>query len=199
MDETIETYNKAAEAYAEKFNSIGSRQHDIERAIQLWGKMKKPAVVEWGCGNGRDAAVICEFSSSFVGIDASSEMIRLAQTDLPDIHFEVADIGTYETPANTDIIFAFASLLHFDKVAVRSILKRAHAKLNDEGLVYISLKQAPYEERIVTDTYGDRVFYFYERKDMDDLAEGLYEIVHYEEKELKEVQWLTCGLKKKPL
>src|SRR5690606_13277008 len=123
MNTTIDTYNKAASAYADKFNGIGSRREDIERAFTLRNKDSECAVVEWGCGNGRDAQVILEHTSQYIGIDASEEMIVLARQGLPDAEFSVADIASFDLPPDTDIVFAFASLLHFSKSENRAILQ----------------------------------------------------------------------------
>lgn len=197
MNATIDTYNKAAQAYADKFNSIGSRREDIERAFALRNKNSECSVVEWGCGNGRDAQVILEFTHTFTGIDASEEMIALAKEALPEADLRVADIATFEIALGTDIIFAFASLLHCSKDAFTAILASVHPKLSQEGILYISLKRAPYEERIVTDEYGPRTFYFYERADIEEVSAGLYEVIWYDEQLLKGVEWLTVALRKK--
>ena len=141
--------------------------------------------------------MILEYTENYIGIDASEEMIALAKKALPATDFRVADITTFETPMNTDIVFAFASLLHFDKKANAKILAKTHAALSPEGIVYISLKRDPYEERIVVDDFGPRTFYFYERKDIEEMIEGLYEIAWYEEQLMKEIKWFTVALRKK--
>jgi len=197
MQTTIDTYNRAAEAYAQKFNSIGSRRVDVERAFALFGGDKTaPVVVEWGCGNGRDASVILEFTTHFVGIDASHEMIELAKADLPDANLQVADISTFEIPHQTDIIFAFASLLHLDKKAIQDVLEKQYEHISSGGIIYLSLKRAPYEEKIVIDDFGSRTFYYYERKDIEEFSKGKYELVFYKEHEMKGVNWLIAALRK---
>lgn len=80
---TVETYNKAARAYAEKFARIGSRADDIERTFAAWGGEKDPSVLELGCGDGRDALEICKRTKKYIGIDASKEMIAIAREEVP--------------------------------------------------------------------------------------------------------------------
>lgn len=198
MDErTINTYDKAASTYAQKFNTIGSRRGDIERAFSLLGKQpEESSVVEIGCGNGRDAAVITEFTKRFVGIDASKEMIQLAREYLPNVDFQVADIAEFDIPQETDIVFSFASLLHFSKEEIQEILHVYYKRLSDNALVYISLKRAPYEKRVIEDEFGPRVFYFYEKVNIRKFTEDLYELVYYDEQIRKEVDWLTAVLRK---
>jgi trans-aconitate methyltransferase len=196
MHDTIATYNKAAKAYAEKFNGIGSRESDVASAVLLWGGARRPKVVEWGCGNGRDAAVILRYADSYVGIDASEEMISLARAQVPEAMFKVADMNTFIIPEDTDVVFAFASLLHCSRDQMRALLQATHQRLQKDGLIYVSLKRGAYEERIVTDQYGPRTFYFYDEEDMHSLTEGLYAVTHYTAHVHNGIDWLTCALKK---
>lgn len=197
MQETIDTYNKAATAYADKFNRIGSREYDVEQALALWGKEGTPNVVEWGCGNGRDAEIIIGRAKSYSGIDASSAMIALAQQQVPQGDFQIADILSYELPEGTDIIFAFASLLHISKEQLATHLRKIHSQLSESAILYISLKKGEYEERVITDDFGPRTFYFYERQDIAEAAGELYTIIQYDQQMQADTPWFTCTLKKK--
>ncbi len=197
MQETIQTYNKAAHAYAQKFNTIGSRTEDVQMALALWGGDHEPRVIEWGCGNGRDAEAILAHTRAYIGIDASTEMIRLAQQQTPSAQYVVADMLTYSIPAQTDVIFAFAALLHASKEELRQLLVDTHERLATGGIVYISLKKAPYEGRVITDSFGPRLFYFYELSDIEEVTHDLYEIIHYDEQQVQGVAWFTCAIRKK--
>lgn len=197
MHDTIATYDKAAKAYADKFNGIGSRESDIAHAISLWGGSRRPHVMEWGCGNGRDAAAILRYADTYMGIDASKEMIALARVQVPRALFEVADMNTCDIPNGIDIVFAFASLLHCSKDQIQTLLERTHERLGTGGIVYISLKHGSYHGRIVTDEHGPRTFYFYDEEDMHSMTARLYDMVHYNAHVHNGVDWLTCAIKKK--
>jgi SAM-dependent methyltransferase len=191
-----EVYNENALAMATKFNKIGPRVADIQRAFELLGK-DTGKVVELGCGNGRDAVEILKHTKDFVGMDISEGMIKLARENNPGVDFQVDTIEGFNIPDGTDIIFAFASLLHLNKSEVKEVLKRAHEKLNDGGIVYISVKKKPYHEELVEDSFGKRYFYFYQLSDFEELAkETEYEIVHTDEQTLRGVDWLTIVLRK---
>ncbi|MGI9028256.1 MAG: class I SAM-dependent methyltransferase, partial [Candidatus Saccharimonadales bacterium] len=168
---TIDTYNKSAQALADYFQGIGSRVTDIERAFDLAGNPKDPSVVEIGCGDGRDAKEIVRRTNNYVGFDISDGMIKIARNYVPEAHFEVADAVSYEYPKNTDIIFAFASLLHLDKEEVEQVLSSVWQSLNTGGIFYISSKYQPeYSEGIKKDQYGERLFYFYNADLMKEIA-----------------------------
>ena len=121
--QTIDTYNATAELMAGKFTAIGPRVEDVLQAFSYIQKYS-PRVVEIGCGNGRDAGEILTHTSDYIGIDVSTEMIRLAKKSLPDSasKFIVADIEDFKFPERIDIVFSFASLLHTPKEALEKIL-----------------------------------------------------------------------------
>jgi hypothetical protein len=72
-----------------------------------------------------------------------------------------------------------------------------HERLATSGIVYISLKKAPYEGRVITDSFGPRLFYFYELSDIEEVTHDLYEIIHYDEQQVQGVAWFTCAIRKK--
>jgi SAM-dependent methyltransferase len=153
--------------------------------------------LEIGCGNGRDAKEILRFTDDYIGMDISEGMIKLAREYLPNAEFLVADIETSDFPKNIDIIFAFACLLHLDKLAVKDVLLKAHNYLNENGIFYISVKHDKYQEKIQIDEFGKRVFYYYKEEDFEKLAlETGYNIIYKDIRLLRGVDWLTIALKK---
>lgn len=195
-DDLIKTYNQSAPALAEYFQGIGPRTEDIERAFEFVDK-KNPKVLEIGCGNGRDGKEILNFTDDYLGMDISEGMIRLAKEISPTAHFIVADVDFFDFPENIDIIFAFASLLHLDKDAIEKVLAKAHKSLMDDGIFYISLKEDLYHEKIKIDQFGERVFYFYEEKDIQELTTKTgYSIVFTDRQVKGHTKWITCVLRK---
>lgn len=161
--QTIDTYNATAVQMAEKFSGIGARVADVSRAFSHVMKLS-PLVVEIGCGNGRDAQEILKHTDRYIGMDISSEMIRIAQEALPEhAHsFVVADIESFDFPEGTDIVFSFASLLHTPKEELEKVLKKIFQALHPGGIAFISLKYADsYEEVTKTDEFGTRTYYYY--------------------------------------
>lgn len=59
----------------------GRRTKELKRAVDLVGDSRNKVVVDAGCGDGYDLAVLGTFfpDRHFVGYDASREMVRLAQ------------------------------------------------------------------------------------------------------------------------
>lgn len=68
--------------------------------------------IDLGCGPGNSTAVLAQrYGAALVtGIDSSADMVAAARQRLPHLQFEVADIGSWNPPADFDVILANASL-----------------------------------------------------------------------------------------
>lgn len=199
-EQTVDTYNNSAEELATYFKGIGSRTKDIDIAIELCPTQANPNVLEIGCGDGRDAEEIVKRTTSYVGFDISSALIKLAQAKVPRAHFEVADATTFNYPSDLDIVFAFASLLHLDKEEVGIVMKKVEQALKPGGIFYISLKLAPkYEHRVKQDQFGTRLFYFYNPKLITELAGSGFESVQSSTGfvTVGNTEWFEIALRKK--
>jgi len=197
---TIDTYNQSAKELADYFRGIGARTKDIKLAIELAGNLENPKILEIGCGDGRDAKEIIEFTPNYTGIDISKELIKLARQHVPNGNFEVADAVSYQYPTNSlDVVFAFASLLHLNKEEVSQVLEKVHVALRPGGIFFISLKFAhEYKEEIKEDVYGKRMFYFYNPEIIIALAGSDYDVVSQGEGfvTVGNTQWFEVALRK---
>lgn len=122
-EQTIDTYNKSARLHTDKFDEIDIRFDDIEKTFSYINK-PNPKTIEFGCGNGRDAQEIVKRTNDYLGVDLSNELLKIARDKVPNANFKLDDFETLDLPRNTDIIFAFASLLHSNKKILRRFLKR---------------------------------------------------------------------------
>ncbi len=192
-----QTYNTGAEGLSKKFNQIGLRSEDIDRAFSLF-KNKNLKVIEVGCGNGRDAKYILKHIKDYTGIDISKEMIKLSKRYLPKADFIIGDIEKVKIPSGLDIVFAFASFLHLDKKSFEKILSKIYNKINKDGVIYISLKyNKTYKEKIKEDEFGKRFFYYYSIKDIQELSNKTgYKIIYKNRQNIRNNNWLTIILKK---
>lgn len=169
-DQTKNTYSTNYSEYIDKFNTTGSRDADIDEVFALSHK-ENPLTIELGCAGGRDAITILRYTNKYIGIDYVPEFIDYAKAHVQCGSFLLADLENYTPPTETDIIFAFASLLHTNKETLRNIFTRIYSSLSTNGLVRISLKQADdYAEQEETDAYGTRTFYYYGESDIRDLT-----------------------------
>lgn len=68
--------------------------------------------VDLGCGPGNSTEVLAQRfpSATVTGLDSSEDMVAAARKRLPDLNFEVADIGAWTPSQQYDVILANASL-----------------------------------------------------------------------------------------
>ena len=195
--ETLGTYNKEAIDIAKKFSHIDRRDEDVIRAFSLLDiGTKNPFVLELGCGNGRDAEIVLDYTSNYIGVDYSEKMIEIASLHVPEANFVVSDIETYPFPSNLDLIIAFASLLHIEKENIKIVFNKAYKSLKKGGIFYISTKEGEYRKERETKVHGPRTFFYYDLVLIKELTKKHFEIV-YEDKQLfRNKNWITVALRR---
>jgi trans-aconitate methyltransferase len=194
--QTVETYNKSAQALAKKFNDQGARVEDIEYVFSMCEQKNNPRVFEIGCGNGRDALEICKRTNAYQAIDISEELIRLAKEAVPYGNFKVADVEGYSFPSNIDIVFSFASLIHVPKENLKAIFSEIYDSLCEKGLLFVSLKHSPtYQQITKTDEFGTRTYWHYSPEDIAQTA-SQYKMIHTTIHELRGQVWMDILLQK---
>ena len=108
-DQTFSAVSWSAGQYL-KFEK--ERNRPIEDLLARTNPQKVQRVIDLGCGPGNSTEfLVAKYPDIEVnGIDSSPEMIAAAKERLPGVHFEIADISTWEKKGLFDIILANASL-----------------------------------------------------------------------------------------
>jgi SAM-dependent methyltransferase len=88
-------------------------------------------VLDVCCGTGQFTAAVKELGFSVAGIDASSEMIRFARKNAPDVDFTVADAREFSLRRKFDAAYSvFESLNHVpDLVGLENVFSRIREHL----------------------------------------------------------------------
>lgn len=197
---TIETYDKHAKEFATYFRSIKTgRKEDVSKAFELLGSRHSSRVIEVGCGDGRDAKLILEYTQEYTGFDPSIKLLELAQKNLPGVDFVVSDAVGFEYGENVDIVFAFASLIHINMDDMKKVFTKVHNSLNSGGILYLSLKGSDsYHEFIQEGKHGERLFYFYHPSEIREIAQSRFEEVFFKEGFVTNgaKNWFEIALKK---
>lgn len=115
--------------------------------LKPWGQidafMKKlpegAAILDLGCGAGRDSLAFLENGFRVTATDGSGAMAREAERNL-DMPVTVMEFSDIPWEATFDGIWASASLLHVPRPALARILALVHRALKPEGLFYASFK-----------------------------------------------------------
>ena len=132
VDLTLEHYNQRAEEFWE-----GTRDHDVSQNIEavLQHIEGDPpfAILDFGCGPGRDLKVFAQLGHRVVGLEGAARLAVMARAhsgsevwqqdflklDLPDKHF--------------DGVFANAALFHVPSQELPRVLLELHATPKPRG------------------------------------------------------------------
>jgi cyclopropane fatty-acyl-phospholipid synthase-like methyltransferase len=169
--ETFATWNKVAKKYEEKFMdlSIYNASYDF-----LCGEMVQKIgskILELGCGPGNITKYLLTQRPDFniLGIDIASNMVRLAKKNNPAARFKVMDIREMDQIESTfDLIVCGFCIPYLSPSNAEHFVKNINAKLEKEGLVYISFVEGnSTQSTFQISSSGDRVyFYFYRKTDL---------------------------------
>jgi len=113
--------------------------------------------VDLGCGPGNSTELLMQRfpDAEVTGLDSSPDMIAAAQARLPQLRFQVADIGAWEAAGPLDVILANAVLQWLPDHA--GLLPRLIAKLAPSGSLAVQMPDNLDEpaHRIMRDVAAD--------------------------------------------
>jgi SAM-dependent methyltransferase len=150
---TLENYDRIAREFWE-----GTRDHDvrqnIEALLQAIEGAPPFAILDLGCGPGRDLMAFTALGHRAVGLDGSARLAELARAnsgcevweqdflrlDLPERHF--------------DGVFANATLFHVPSRELPRVLRELHAALKPRGVLFASNPHGHNEEGWNRGRYG---------------------------------------------
>ena len=102
------------------------------------------AILDFGCGSGRDTKYFLDVGMQVDATDGSEELCRLASeyTGIPvrQMLFEELD-----AKAQYDGIWACSSILHLSQESLKDVLKKMIAALKEHGIIYTSFKYGTFE------------------------------------------------------
>ena len=135
-EETIQYYNRHAEEFcAGTFSADMSRSRDRFLAYLQPGS----AILDAGCGSGRDTLAFLSAGYQVDAFDASDEICRIAsqKTGIPVRKQRFEKLEGREL---YDGIWACASLLHVAAADLPDVLVRLYRLLKKQGIMYVSFK-----------------------------------------------------------
>jgi SAM-dependent methyltransferase len=211
---TVAMYDRLPDVFASHFAGFRSTVPDIQRAHRLANvAVGESAVVEIGCGDGRDAEhAFVPNSAVYAGYDPSEGLLEIARARFPGARPDMFQKGYAQTtdyPKDTDIMVAVNSVLHVPGHDLPAMYERVREGLRFGGIFYAITK---IEDADNTEVYhdqfrdtegirveGERVFYHHSIDTLGGLAvkAGL-EVVYSERTpvEAKQWDWYTFGVAK---
>lgn len=139
----LEINREFYQTFAQQFSTTRQRlQPGINQILR--NLSMEARVLDLGCGNGQLAVQLSRqrFVGSYVGVDASSQFLLIAQEQVPSdekYHFIAADLASTDwdlrlEKKSFDLVFAFAVLHHLPTRHIRAqVLDKAHHLLTNSG------------------------------------------------------------------
>lgn len=151
-DVTLEHYNQRAEDFWE-----GTRGHDVSQntaTLLQYIEGRPPfAILDFGCGPGRDLRTFGELGHVAVGLEGSARFAAMAREQGYEVWEQ--DFLKLELPDNRfDGVFANASLFHVPSQELPRVLVELHATLKPGGVLFSSNPRGNNEEGWNKGRYG---------------------------------------------
>ena len=150
---TLEEYDRMAEAYRH-----GTADHDVSQNIAaLLDAIEGEApfaILDLGCGPGRDLRAFTALGHAVTGLDGAAELVALAraETDCPVLHQDFLALDL--PPAFFHGVFANASLFHVPSSQIARVLGELAAALKPRGVLFCSNPRGDNQEGWVGGRYG---------------------------------------------
>lgn len=173
---TLAHYGARAEAFR-----AGTRDHDVSRNIAaLLRHLGGPgpfAILDLGCGPGRDLKAFTALGHAAVGLEGLPEFATMARADSGCEVWEQDFLHMVLPAGRFDGVFANASLFHVPSRDLPRVLAQLHAALRSEGALFSSNPHGHGEEGWNHGRYG--VYHDLEGWRRYLMAAGFRELEHY--------------------
>lgn len=173
---TLQHYEQRAEAFRE-----GTLGHDVRQNIDTLLRHIRAtppfAILDFGCGPGRDLAAFTRLGHRAVGLDGTAAFARMAR-EHSGCEVWHQDFLSLELPeAHFDGVFANASLFHVPTSELARVLGQLHGTLKPGGVLFSSNPRGANEEGWNKGRYG--VYHDLEAWRRHLTGAGFTELEHY--------------------
>ena len=172
--QTIDTYNKAAVNYQNKFMHL-DLYHDTFDEFCRHVNRKNADILELGCGPGNVTKYLLNASPQFkiTGLDLAPCMIELAKKNNPGADFRIMDCRDINIiEQKYDAIMCGFCMPYLSKEECTKLIQDASKLVHSGGLMYISTMEGDYHRsgyETTSFSQGDKVYiYYHQAKFMED-------------------------------
>ena len=138
---TIEYYNKNAVGFVD--STVSVEFHEMQDKFLSY-LCDDAAILDFGCGSGRDTKYFIDKGHQVDAVDGSIELCKLASeyTGIEVRHMYFQDLNEIE---KYDGIWACSSILHLNKADLKPVLGKMIVALKLDGIIYTSFKYGDFE------------------------------------------------------
>jgi SAM-dependent methyltransferase len=153
VERTLGHYQSRAEAFWD-----GTRDHDVSQNIEALLRHIQAdapfAILDFGCGPGRDLRAFAQRGHRVVGLEGAPALADMARA-YGGCEVWQQDFMRLALPhARFDGIFANASLFHVPRQELPRVLRQLHATLKPGGVLFSSNPRGDNQENINGERYG---------------------------------------------
>ncbi|UCC63418.1 MAG: class I SAM-dependent methyltransferase [Anaerolineae bacterium] len=165
-------YDLLAERIADEWYEETVLMPTIQDFVSLLPQ--KPRILDLGCGPGHESLRLASTGAQVVGIDFSSESIRIARERAPHCQFAVMDFRQLDGRfGKFDGVFASGSLIHISPEEMPDVLKKVAQILRENGYLLAIVQDGEgTRERwpVVAGKKLKRVIYLYTKESLKSAA-----------------------------
>lgn len=191
-DKTVDYYDKKAKSWQNSHSGITSRDKEI---LTFESFLPRGKVLEIGSGIGDDARNLINHGYDYVGIDASEELLKVAQSKNPEGKFIRMNFYELNFDDNSfDGFWSAATLLHVRKEKIEQVLAKINKLLKTDGVGFISMMEGSGEKE---DPNTGRWFSYYSKKEFIEILNKTgFEIVQINKSKDEKYSFLQFYVKK---
>jgi len=125
---------------------------------------EKGSIIDLGSGTGLPfAKLFLEKGFNYLGVDISSQMIKIARKNVPLAKFKEMSMTDLDYNKKFDGVFSHYSMLLLSPQLFKGVAKRVVKSLKGNGLFYISLneprvKDADLDEDVICEIMGETMY-----------------------------------------
>ena len=138
LAETIETYDRVADAYRKRHEDRDPVADQVDRFREA---VDGPVILDVGCGPGWESATFAERGYDVLGVDVTPGLLEIAVEEAPEADFVRMDMRSFGVADGAvDGIWACASFLHVPRSDAPDTLAEFRRVLRDGGVLWLSVK-----------------------------------------------------------
>ena len=140
-EDTLNYYNENAKNFVEGTLNVTFTHIQDKFLAQL---EPGSAILDFGCGSGRDTKYFIEKGYSVEAVDGSEELCKLA-SEYTGVEVKQMLFQELSACEKYDAIWACSSILHLSSSDLKDVMKKMERALKDRGLIYTSFKYGTHE------------------------------------------------------
>lgn len=118
-------------------------------AVDFLRKAQADRLLDLGCGTGRHAIYLAQNGFELLGCDSSEAALRIARGVLPEVEFQVCDVGSLPyRNQSIDGIFCHAVIQHGTLATIKRAIAEIHRVLRRGGALFLTVTSTEHPESL---------------------------------------------------